>query len=101
MSANTIQPPPKETKAAKSQKEKVPAVGDVETRADESKEAEIVPVAPESVVVAEQQTVTAVFSRPSIVWWVAAALIALAAAGTLLYARSLKKEEWDIVEETA
>ncbi|HEY4527208.1 MAG TPA: lamin tail domain-containing protein [Candidatus Paceibacterota bacterium] len=100
MSANTIQPPQKEIKTARPQKEKVPAVGDAEITADQSREAEIVPETPELVVAAAQQTAPAVFSRSSIAWWVAAAFIALAAAGALLYARSLRKGEWNIIEET-
>ncbi|HEY4520771.1 MAG TPA: lamin tail domain-containing protein [Candidatus Paceibacterota bacterium] len=100
IAASAMAPPVKETKAPKQTKEKAPAAADVEVAVDEPPISEIVGEAPERVVAAKQQTAAAVFSKSSVLWWVAAMFIALAAGGVLFYSRSLKKDEWNIVEQS-
>jgi len=101
-SAAIAPPPPKKTKSAKPKKENAPVAEAIEAAADGSPKAdtEITTETPERVIASEQQTAAVILSKSSIAWWVAAAFIALSAGGALFYARSLKKDEWNIIEQT-
>jgi len=97
ISSSAITSPPKETTTTKQKKETAAVVGE-DNAVEAIPQTEVVPK-PERIVAVEQQTAAVVFSRASIIWWAAALVIAIAAGGALLYARSLKGQEWDIVEE--
>ncbi len=96
-------PPPKETKTTKTQKEKNGTVASlIDTNIIDETMSEEYAVSPALAPIRANERIVAaaVFSRASVLWWIVALVIALGAGGTLFYARSLKKEEWNIVEQT-